>query len=83
MSDDPEISQAAHVYGHLSPIERTLYQIAEECGISIIRWDDESLANFADRLIEEIALKILEADGFIDEIRQLDLREDATEERMQ
>ncbi len=57
------------------PAEQTLRQIAEECGISIIRWDDESLTDFADRLIDEIVLKILEADGFIDEIRQLDLRE--------
>ena len=55
------------------PVEQTLLQIAEECGISIIRWDDESLADFADRLIEDIAVKILEADAFIDEIRQLDL----------
>lgn len=55
--------------------EQTLLQIAEECGISIIRWDDESLADFADRLIEDIAVKILEADAFIDEIRQLDLGE--------
>lgn len=60
-------------------IEQTLQQIAEECGISIIRWDSEPLAEFADRLIEEIAEKILEADGFIDEIRQLDLGEEAGE----
>lgn len=65
------------------PAAQTLQQIAEECGISIIRWVDESLADFADRLIDEIVLKILEADGFIDEIRQLDLREDAPGERMQ
>ena len=66
-----------------TPVEEILLQIAEECGISIIRWDDESLADFADRLIEDIAVKILEADAFIDEIRQLNLREGATEERMQ
>ena len=52
-------------------VEQTLLQIAEECGISIIRWEDEALADFADRLIEDIAVKILEADAFIDEIRQL------------
>ena len=59
-----------------TPVEQTLLQIAEECGISIIRWQDEALADFADRLIEDIAVKILEADAFIDEIRQLDLNGD-------
>ena len=73
MSDDPKISQTHPLCAQLSPIETTLYQIADECGISIIRWDSEPLAEFADRLIEEIAEKIREADGFIDEIRQLDL----------
>ncbi len=65
-----------------SPIEQTLYQIAEETGISIVRWEGETLGEFGDRLIEDLAEKILELNDFIDEIRQLDLREDDIEERM-
>jgi hypothetical protein len=43
--------------------------------ISIIRWDDESLAEFAERLVDELAQKINEYFNFIDEIHQLRLHD--------
>ncbi len=57
-------------------IEQVLCQVAHECDVWVSREADETLAAFADRVIEEIAEKILELDARIDEIRQLYLHEE-------
>jgi hypothetical protein len=58
------------------PVEQELYDIAMECDVSIERWDGESLEDFAERLVGEITDKIIELDGYINDIRDLDLDED-------
>jgi hypothetical protein len=49
--------------------EQRLYEMADEAGLSIVRWDEEPLADFAHRLEEELAHKISNLQGMIDEVR--------------
>lgn len=59
-----------------NPMDALLNQIADECGISIVRWEGETLTDFADRLIEDLTQQIIDRHDFIDEIRELDLEQD-------
>lgn len=57
--------------------EQILYSIALQCDVAVARAPDQTLADFADAVIEAIADKILELDAQIDAVQQLDFSDAA------
>ena len=59
-----------------SSVEQTLYNIAMDCDVSVIREESETLVDFADAVKEAIAERITELNSKIEQIDELDVDEE-------